>query len=149
MDPEQVSGQIETLCVRFAENCSESSSMTVDDVRGLFYELFSRFENPPIMYFSINTGWFSIIANLHKKLLFIDPNYTIFQIKEKFGSLRFYATFKNISPIAESIAFDLISVAERSSSFSCEICGRFGTQVEDKCWLSTRCSEHKNLIADF
>lgn len=34
--------------------------------------------------------WNYLILECHEKLMEIDPNYTIFQIKEKFGGLRFY-----------------------------------------------------------
>ena len=35
-------------------------------------------------------GWINIIAECHSELLNIDKNYKIYQIKEKFGTLRFY-----------------------------------------------------------
>lgn len=34
--------------------------------------------------------WLPVIARTHVKLLYIDPNYQILQIKEKFGGLRYY-----------------------------------------------------------
>lgn len=34
--------------------------------------------------------WYFTLSNLNMRLLSIDPNYSIIQIKEKFGELRFY-----------------------------------------------------------
>jgi hypothetical protein len=149
VDNEQVLQQIESLCQKFSNNCSDNLNFDVSEVEDLLKSLFSRFENSPLLYFSVNPGWFSILADLHKKLLFIDPDYTIFQIKEKFGGLRFYATFKNISPVSESIAHDLIALAEQRSCHSCEICGKYGTLSDDRSWKSTRCSAHKDSMKDF
>jgi hypothetical protein len=146
---DEVNEQVDYLCVKFVENCADSSNMTVDEVRDLLRSLFSRFDNPPLLYFSIGAGWLQIVSELNKKLLFIDTTYTIFQIKEKFGGLRFYASFGNISPIAENISRDLIDVAERSSMFTCEICGRFGNRSELKHWMSARCTNHRNVLFNF
>lgn len=140
---------VEELCERFDRNIVDKTKFSVDDARDLLLKLFGRFENPPYIYFSVNTGWFKLLADLHAKLFYIDPNYTIFQIKEKFGTLRFYVTFSNISPIAEEICFDLISYAENKSSNICEICGGFGSRNEDKHWLSVRCAQHRSVIFDF
>lgn len=58
------------------------------------------------------------------------------QVKEKFGSLRFYvynATDEHHS---------LIAFAERLSARTCEVCGKPGKI--NKCgWLSCRCKEHR------
>jgi hypothetical protein len=36
------------------------------------------------------SGWYQLIIDCHKELLALDPNYEVFQIKQKFGGLRYY-----------------------------------------------------------
>lgn len=36
--------------------------------------------------------WIDLLIELHEKLVELDPDYTIFQVKNKFGGLRFYFT---------------------------------------------------------
>ena len=38
----------------------------------------------------VDEGWYQIVVNCDKELIKIDPNYQIFQIKQKFGGLRYY-----------------------------------------------------------
>ncbi len=57
-------------------------------------ELFQRYETHSL---NVDTpeDWYPFIINCHKELHAIDANYTIFQIKEKFGGLRYYFTPSN------------------------------------------------------
>jgi hypothetical protein len=69
-------------------------------------------------------GWKDIIERTHKKLVYIDPNYTIFQIKEKFGGLRYYySTLFEYGGIEQDIMDDIVSAAELEASRTCELCG--------------------------
>jgi ribosomal protein S14 len=54
------------------------------------------------------------------------------QVKEKFGTLRFYMTFETDEMST------IINKAESQSSKTCEACGRPG-KIRGKYWLSTRC----------
>jgi hypothetical protein len=57
------------------------------------------------------------------------------QIKEKFGTLRFYTNFTD-----EELQ-KLIGDAEKMSAKTCEACGQPG-QMRGKNWLYTACEEH-------
>jgi hypothetical protein len=61
---------------------------------------------------------------------------TIVQVKEKFGTLRFYV---NESVSTEMSAY--IQFAESMSGKTCEICGSPGT-VRNGGWLKTLCDNH-------
>jgi hypothetical protein len=37
-------------------------------------------------------GWIPLVEELHAKLIELDPGYALEQVKEKFGTLRVYAT---------------------------------------------------------
>jgi hypothetical protein len=62
------------------------------------------------------------------------------QIKEKYGSLRFYWT-GSLSPEAAARVEDAIDLAEARSACTCEICGEPG-DLYGPGWLITRCAEH-------
>ena len=83
-------------------------------------------------------GWDDIIYDLHRVLVEENPNYAIHQIKEKFGTLRFY--------IGKMTKFghSAIDEAEYFSSLTCEECGRPGELREDIGWMLTLCDwDHK------
>ena len=96
------------------------------------------------------SGWNGIVEELLGKIEahlaekyaagFRDPDYgfQIDQIKEKFGTLRFY-----VSGADDSI-FDFIADAGRKSAQTCELCGSSGGLHCRKgvFWLRTLCAEH-------
>ena len=92
---------------------------------------------------NINFGWFSLVTTLHKKIKHIDPTYRIIQIKQKFGSLRYYIeTQYAYGTIERSIIDSLISHAEMRSVNMCEQCESFGTMITKDKWMRVACDEH-------
>ena len=75
------------------------------------------------VYVECREGWLAIIKDLHGKLENLAPDYTLLQVKEKFGGLRYYyhhVGFKStISKMDEYVA-----AAERASIETCEVCGK-------------------------
>jgi hypothetical protein len=66
----------------------------------------------------------------------IDPDaYRVIQVKEKFGTLRFYDMGFN------SHISGMISMAEAMSEITCERCGARGKLREDRGWLLTLCDK--------
>lgn len=59
------------------------------------------------------------------------------QVKEKFGSLRYYCNGN------EAIQ-NFIRLAERLSEVTCETCGKFGRTRDDQGWYYTSCDEHRH-----
>ena len=84
----------------------------------------------------VGKRWIPLIVELDRKLNEIDPNYTIDQVKEKFGGLRFY------TGAVSSEGYDLIPEAEEKSYTICEVCGEPGTCGGTGCY-PTRCEKHK------
>lgn len=64
-------------------------------------------------------GWYPIITDLVDKLEVLDPDFKIQQIKEKFGGLRFYASFTQNAEECNA----LIVEAEREAYKTCDTCG--------------------------
>jgi len=88
--------------------------------------------------FGIGPGWSDIAWDLHKKLLKEDPDYVIYQVKEKFGGLRYYVG------IMTEQGYEYIQEAEELSLQTCEECGRPGALRRDMSWIRTLCNyDHK------
>ncbi|TKI69370.1 hypothetical protein FCU45_07595 [Sulfurimonas crateris] len=91
--------------------------------------------------FEVGRGWFPLIAKLSEdiqKILDSDPelNIRVVQVKEKYGSLRFYAhgdTGREIDALIEK--------AEEESENICENCGKPAVPQKSKGWIKTRCEE--------
>lgn len=48
------------------------------------------YDKRPEKHISIDEGWYKLVLQCHIELLNVDPQYKIYQIKEKFGELRYY-----------------------------------------------------------
>ena len=90
--------------------------------------------------FECGDGWYNIIYELSKKINDIiekmpeeDRPY-VFQVKEKFGTLRFY-----MSSETKEMS-ELINEYEKRSSFICETCGSYG-ELRKYGWLRTLCNK--------
>ena len=93
------------------------------------------YEYNPIMG-SVRPGWVPILDELCDKLEAAGWDKTIFQIKEKFGGLRFY-----IGEGTEEI-FALITEAESKSFSTCQNCGKEGGQrTKNSGWAVTECDK--------
>lgn len=127
-----------------------SDATIIEAVRFNYYDdlldILNRFEKSYPASFDCGIGWFPLIAQMNRKLKYIDSNYTVAQIKEKFGGLRYYYTpseeyINNIS-IVPSIMHDIVSIAENKSFNICEVCSKPGQINKNKHWLRTLCTEH-------
>jgi hypothetical protein len=93
-------------------------------------------------------GWKDIIHRTHDKLKYIDPEYKISQIKEKFGGLRYYynMSFDSYDDVRRQIMDDIVAAAELESFRTCELCGVSGLSKEVETrnlnrWYYTYCKE--------
>lgn len=90
---------------------------------------------PP--HIACDDGWIPLISDLYEKLLAIDPDFRIAQIKEKFGGLRFYAS-PSLSSENQDEFYAAIREAEVLSLRTCELTGKPGvTMVSDTGWIRT------------
>lgn len=94
--------------------------------------------------FEHGNGWFEIVWDLSNKLeamILALPEeargpYSASQVKEKFGTLRFY-----MSSETDEMS-DAIREAEEQSAVTCETCGNPGTSGGSE-WLRTACVLHR------
>ena len=82
-------------------------------------------------------GWFLIIWNLCKVL---EPLGAVAsQVKEKFGTMRFYLEPFSGGEENWTAANAAVSKAESESAMTCEACGRPGRRVNPRGWIKTMC----------
>ena len=126
--------------------------MTPEKTKTLFEkypELFTEKDLPPSQSnmcfgFECGDGWFDLLDNLckciseYQKHNKVDHKVSVNQVKEKFGSLRFYYTGGN------EYIDGMVRLAEVISETTCEDCGNIGKIEYDAGWLKCRCEEHKN-----
>ncbi len=98
----------------------------------------SLFED--VISINFGPGWYNLLDNLLIKIITIkgmipDTTFEVDQIKEKFGTLRFYYTSNRYD-----LFRDLVKEAEALSAITCEECGKSGTLREGG-WLLTLCEK--------
>lgn len=95
-----------------------------------------------------HTGWDGLLDELERHLYYLSPAYETLQIKEKFGGLRYYATYvpsaddepyKDRTEVAKQIFHRLIDETERRSFHHCERCGEKGRLIVRNRIYMTRC----------
>lgn len=73
---------------------------------------------------TVGNGWFDLIWKLSEDLEKLDPALVASQVKEKFGTLRFYLVTSG-QPMDERVR-ERIQLAEKQSACTCEQCGSPG-----------------------
>lgn len=94
-------------------------------------------------------GWSDLLDNLMQKIQYVSDKSGVqliaLQIKEKFGTLRFYYTIetenKEDAKIVSNIFDDMIYCAEKSSAHICETTGKGGTLCSRVGWMKTLCKD--------
>ncbi len=96
--------------------------------------------------FTCGDGWFNIIdnlcANIQSHIDWKNKNEEVItqvvvkQVKEKFGTLRFYISG------GDDYIHGLIAMAESMSGVTCESCGSPGTR-QGRGWIRTLCDKHE------
>jgi len=114
-----------------------------------YFEMFhkdGRGDSKPTMHRNIiycGDGWFDILWRLCEEIYAMRPK--VLQIKEKFGTLRFYASFPE--EYTER-GWNLIFKAEEESAETCETCGQPGEMRINDGWRSVNCEDCFNKKDD-
>jgi len=92
-------------------------------------------------WFECDDGWGPLIAELEAKLRVLSPGYTISQVKEKFGGLRYYADAGDVNAETSKWFYELVHEAETRSFEICECCGQPGqlSRRGKHGWYKTLC----------
>ena len=109
----------------------------------VFKQIESSLPMPYYLFgFECHEGWYDILDRLAAKINFelgedpeVKEHFFISQIKEKYGSLRFYVFGETIN-ISEAI-----EEAEQESLTTCEMCGEKGRIRKEGGWYMVRCDK--------
>ena len=101
--------------------------------------------------FECGNGWFTILDQLMGNIQHhidwknrteeVVTQVTLDQVKEKFGTLRFYYTG------GDDYIRGMVTMAEAMSGVTCETCGKPGTRTGGG-WIKTVCKEHGGVDFD-
>jgi len=94
--------------------------------------------------FECGNGWFQLLWDLSEKLMKIIEKYPenerkhfhLHQVKEKFGTLRYYMASETDE------MSECIREAEQKSAVTCEECGEKGVLAAPSGWYVTLCEDH-------
>jgi hypothetical protein len=95
-------------------------------------------------------GWFNLLDNCMNKLQYFcdlcskddrEVQVVANQIKEKYGTLRFYYTSYGANDVESRIIDNIVSAAERASERTCEVTGNDGASCSRGGWYKTLCYE--------
>ena len=76
----------------------------------------------------VDEGWYQLVIDCDKELTAIDPHYRIFQIKEKFGGLRYY--FHPSQSDTSKAMNEVVSKYEAIAARTCEATGGPGVLMK-------------------
>ncbi|SCX31502.1 hypothetical protein SAMN02799620_05365 [Mycolicibacterium fluoranthenivorans] len=94
-------------------------------------------------WLSVDAGWYPLVIATDALLAGLDPGYVVHQVKEKFGTLRYYSWPSSEDVARETLgAMDaVIAGAERASAVTCERCGATGFLHQAvRGWMKTLCA---------
>jgi len=95
-------------------------------------------------------GWYELVLELDAAISKIYPFYTIDQVKEKFGGLRYYIGIlpDTLPQQQHDKIYELINEAEEKSYNICDICGNHGKTIKvGEYLIATRCEKHDDKDA--
>lgn len=106
-----------------------------------FADILSRFATNVPQTIDCGTGWAHLVRECHDAIMEIDPEYRVFQIKQKFGGLRFYFTPSDMDEHYLRLCSVVFPIEEKSFS-TCETCGQDGYgRRTDGGYYYTSCDE--------
>lgn len=113
--------------------------MEDNKLNNLYHEFPRLYGTPdhPQVGFACGPGWYQLLHDLSSELIsVIYSDCRVTQIKEKYGTLRYYVDFAN------DAAWDIIEKYENKSGTICEECGQYGSRQVINGWVCTLCDEH-------
>lgn len=98
-------------------------SQKIESLRAKFAEGWSN-------YIEVDEGWYQIVLDCDAELTALDPDYSILQIKEKFGGLRYYCVPSQMSDDDMRQRMEaVVSKYEEIAAKTCEATGLPGVRM--------------------
>ncbi|MBY6388537.1 hypothetical protein HG717_32155 [Rhodococcus erythropolis] len=91
-------------------------------------------------WISHERGWYRLIIERDRRLSKVDPNYVVFRVREKFGTLGYYCapSIEETYEVRKQFQ-DAIFMARHASTTTCERCGRNGVLYQRNDWVKRLC----------
>ena len=100
----------------------------MENIHEQINQLKNRIKSPYSPFIDVDEGWYQIVIDCHKELEAIDPDYELCQVKEKFGSLRYYY---DPSDLSFRDAMDaVVAKYQKMSEQTCEVTGEPGVLMK-------------------
>ena len=118
-----------------------------------YIEDFPRlFENgTPSLGLTVGSGWRRLLRDLCSKIdkeLPEDHDFSILEVSESFGELRFYVNLGSLPEEKAQRIEKLINEAKDRSLKTCEFCGQEGGEtISCSGWYKTLCEEHRQSMS--
>ena len=113
------------------------------DVEQILEQIKSRINSMYGKTIACDAGWHELVCKCHLELLAADPNYEIFQIKEKFGALRYYFGTQS-SDLKEFMMWKTAEKYMLLSQETCELTGKPGKLMYKEGLYKTLAEEYEN-----
>lgn len=111
-----------------------------------FEEHLAGHTQPPVDV-DVPAGWEHLVEQMHDEIVAIDPDYTVGQVKEKFGGLRFYIDVSDHVRDNDDMwseIYRIIEFYEAKSYTVCQDCGNKGWIEQNPTgefrWVATLCN---------
>ena len=104
-------------------------------------QLAKKIKPPYYSTIEVDEGWYRLVLDCDKELSDIDPKYDLFQVKEKFGGLRYY--FQSSNPDVRDKMDAVVAKYEELASRTCEATGGRGVLMKSVgSWFKTLSPEY-------
>lgn len=127
---EQVSGHDLTSCLSGTVSNIENEALRLPADAGKYRDALTtvllRIPAGWSKSISCGPGWYPLIARVHLELCALDIDYEVFQVRQKYGSLRYRAQPQIDDIRIHKMFVDVLSQAESASVHICELCGDSG-----------------------
>jgi hypothetical protein len=100
----------------------------MNDLNKHVEELAKKIKPPYCSRVEVDEGWYQLIIDCDKELSQIDPKYDLFQVKEKFGGLRYY--FQSSNPGLRDEMDAVVARYEEIAGRTCEATGKPGVLMK-------------------
>ena len=113
-------------------------STRLDPRRSSMAPILARMDDATDRAVRVDAGWDDVLLEVDQRLAALDPDYKVFQVKEKFGGLRFSCSLDR-----HPEGYRVIADAELEAAQRCERCGRPGEIDRQTPYLRTLCPDHR------
>lgn len=90
---------------------------------------------------TVYSGWYPLLARLHRQLTSVTSDFAYVQIKEKYGTLRCHLDYgESVDEFTRGVCEVLIGASTDESRSVCEFCGKRGSTRDDLPRIKTMCA---------